>query len=329
MKKFNGKAIYNPSGAAREYSYWGCNLVVGCSNGCEYCYCKKGILKGVMGMDRPQLKKCLVNEITAFEIFKKEVLINKTELQKHGLFFSFTTDPMLTEFWDLTWKAIMFCNAHEIPVKVLTKLAGWVESTLNYFNHSNSDNADREWRKLIAFGFTLTGYDELERGASTNQERIEGMKLLHEAGFKTFASIEPIIDFERSYEMIRLSLGYCDLYKIGLMSGQKVDKHFYNKLRSFNLQVVNTLAHFPAKVYWKESIQKHFGIFPDARCNVTRKYNIFTGGDECLEECTSCNKEFDIEDMESDSAGNWFCPECWKVLEPVMRTEYEESLKNG
>ncbi len=116
---------------------------------------------------------------------------------------------------------------------------------------------------------------ELESGASTNDERIQAMKQLHKAGFKTFASIEPIIDFEASFHMIHRTLGFCDLYKIGLKSGQKVDELFYEKLRSFNLKVVNLIANKPAKVYWKESIRKNFGVFPDASCNVERDYNLF------------------------------------------------------
>jgi hypothetical protein len=28
MKTFNGKAIYNPSGKAGEYSYWACNFTM-------------------------------------------------------------------------------------------------------------------------------------------------------------------------------------------------------------------------------------------------------------------------------------------------------------
>jgi DNA repair photolyase len=46
---FPGKAIYNPSGKAGEYSYWACNFFKGCSNGCEYCYLKKGVLKKTLG----------------------------------------------------------------------------------------------------------------------------------------------------------------------------------------------------------------------------------------------------------------------------------------
>lgn len=48
-----------------------------------------------------------------------------------------------------------------------------------------------------------------------------------------------------------------------------------------------------------------------------------------LEECTSCNKKFPLEIMESDSGGNWFCPECWKELAPVMKAEHEEMVQKG
>lgn len=51
--------------------------------------------------------------------------------------------------------------------------------------------------------------------------------------------------------------------------------------------------------------------------------------DEGLEECTSCDKMFKLETMKSDSQGNWFCPECWKELAPVMKSEYEEMVQKG
>ena len=57
MKEFNGLVIYNPSGRAGEYSYWAANFYVGCSNGCTYCYLKKGRGKKVLGGDTAELKK--------------------------------------------------------------------------------------------------------------------------------------------------------------------------------------------------------------------------------------------------------------------------------
>lgn len=274
-RNFNGKAIYQPAGKAAEYSKWACNFYVGCSNGCTYCYCKKGILAGAMGQDKPQLKKCFRNEEHAIEVFEKELLANLEELRKHGLFFSFTTDPMLPETLDLTFAASgMAVNNYNVPVKILTKCTAWVDSFLYFLSHSNSDNEALEWRKMYAIGFTLTGHDELEPNASTNAERIEAMKKLHDAGFKTWASIEPILDLPTSFEMICHTNGFCELYKIGLQSGEKYDK---DELKRFTEGVLRQNGFYEAKIYFKDSLLKAAGISRESlpRTCVTRDYNIF------------------------------------------------------
>lgn len=243
MKTFNGKAIYNPSGKAGEYSYWACNFYVGCSNGCTYCYCKKGILAGAMGQDKPQLKACFKDEANALEIFKKEVEKNKAELKKHGLFFSFTTDPMIKETNRLTIEAVHFCNQNNIPVSVLTKEAGYV-----YLLGMSSQFELN--KSLISVGFTLTGHDELEPNASTNAQRIRAMELCKQHGYHTFASIEPIIDFPSAKNVIEASIDFCDLYKVGLMSGKKYD---VVEAQTF-VEWLNELQ--KPKIYLKESLQK-------------------------------------------------------------------------
>ena len=276
MSNFKGKAIYQPKGKAGEYSKWACNFYVGCSNGCTYCYCKKGILKGVMGMDFPQLKKCFKDEDHAFDVFEKELKANLPELQNHGLFFSFTTDPMLEVTYILTCQSIDICLEHRVPVKILTKCTKLIDLIIKWYGN-------REDTSEIAFGFTLTGHDELEPNASTNAERIEAMKKLHDAGFKTFARIEPIVDLDSSMKMIHETLGFCDLYKIGLESGKKYPKDlllgFYVKM---SLMLSNRSK---AKVYWKDSVLNYLGIDREI-CNETyyatvdRDYNLFKKGAE-------------------------------------------------
>ena len=49
-----GALIYQPQGAAGEYAKWAINLYHGCSNGCTYCYNRRGVLSHVFG-DKPEL----------------------------------------------------------------------------------------------------------------------------------------------------------------------------------------------------------------------------------------------------------------------------------
>jgi len=269
MKNFNGKAIYQPAGKAAEYAKWACNFYAGCSNGCTYCYLKKGRGAKILGGDKPTLKKCFKDEQHAMEVFNKELYSSLPELQKHGLFFSFSTDPMLYETKELTMLAINICLYNDVPVKILTKCATHIGQFAYELQCTDFDLSN------VAFGFTLTGEDELEPGASTNQARIEAMRRLHAAGFKTFASIEPIIDFYSSWGVVLQTLSFCDLYKIGLLSGKKYDKS--EVLEYLSKVILMACCAYDRKVYFKDSLLKAAGIersdLPE-NC-VSKDYNIF------------------------------------------------------
>ena len=217
-----------------------------------------------MGGDIPVLKKCFRDERYTIEVFERELEANIDELRHHGLFFSFTTDPLIFGTNELTIEAICFCLRNDVPVKVLTKCVDYI-GQLKYAIELN------EWDKsMVAFGFTLTGHDELEPNASTNAERIDAMRKLHDAGYKTFASIEPIIDFECSREMIVKTMDFCDLYKIGLESGKKYDKA---DLATF----IHAVLFWKIPVYFKDSLLKQAGISREslpANC-IDRDYNLF------------------------------------------------------
>jgi DNA repair photolyase len=240
---YKGKIIYNPSGKAGEYSYWAANFYNGCSGDCSYCYMKKPPMNQVWSV-KPTLKKSCVSQNHAIEIFQKECFKNKTSLQKHGLFFNFNSDPFLKESFDLNMCCIEQANLMNIPCKVLTKQTWFVN---DYFPKPEVET------KHINFGFTLTGHDELEPGCGTNQSRIYAMRRLKFRGFKTWASIEPIVDLDSSLIMIMQSLKYCDHYKIGLMSGKKYD---IEKLRLF----ISAVSMLKKKIYFKDSILKEAGV---------------------------------------------------------------------
>jgi DNA repair photolyase len=264
---FNGKAIYNPKGKAGEYAPWACNFYTGCSNDCEYCYCKRGFLSHVWD-DVPHLKKCFKDERKALEIFEKELVANLEALKATSLFFTFSSDPFLPGVKSTYWAAAACALSHGVRVQFLTKRADFVN------DHFLIRNAI--WKTHLAFGFTLTGCDGKEPGASTNQERIEAMRILHERGFKTFASIEPIVDFDSSLRMIKETIGFCDLYKIGLMSGVKNDYYDDEDVRAFIWRLAEYYCDYRNKIYIKQSIRDRIGenSVIDA-ISVSSDYDIF------------------------------------------------------
>lgn len=272
-KRFNGKAIYQPTGKAAEYSPWACNFYTGCSNDCEYCYCKRGVMSHVWSTE-PRLKKCFKDEYDALAIFEGELKRNLEELRKSGILFSFTTDPMLPKTYIWTLEAVGTALSYGVPVQILTKCTQWLSDPDTYLMVDSILWKDK--RHLVAFGFTLTGFDEKEPGASTNQERIEAMRELHDLGFKTFASIEPVITPAMSRNMIEATKGFCDLYKIGLISGK--GKGYYNE-KHLTLFYRWLLTRDPGyfRIYLKDSFLRYFGTPRENLCGnfVNSDYNIF------------------------------------------------------
>jgi DNA repair photolyase len=261
---FKGKAIYNPSGKAGEYSEWAVNFFNGCSGDCSYCYCKQYPMSQFWSTT-PTLKKSLINEKTAIKIFEKELIKNLPELQKHGLFFNFSSDPFLPEAILLTIKALDLCSKNNVHAKLLTKQVQW--------SRDNHALVHRIFQNNHAIGFTLTGHDELEPGCAKNVQRLNDMAYLNGYGIKTWASIEPIIDMKSSSRMIGKAKGICDHFKIGLESGKKFDPVEVRQWINFTNQFIGDTA----TIYWKDSIIKLSGMNRNelpSNC-VSRDYNLF------------------------------------------------------
>lgn len=248
-KPFKGKAIYCPTGKAGEYAKYACNFYKGCSGMCTYCFNKKGLVKKVLGGDTSELKSCFKDIEHAKEVFKKELKQNLEELKTNGLFFSFTSD-FLPETEELLKWAIEMCLFAFVPVSLLTKQTAWLtDEWLDYIKDV----------KDIAFGFTLTGHDEEEPGCATNSERIAMMRKLHKMGFKTYASIEPVITIDESMDMIQQTYEYCDLYKVGLESGKSYTVAEANDVINRTMWLTN-LDGFSVPVYFKDSLLKKAGM---------------------------------------------------------------------
>lgn len=249
--KLNGKALYSPKGKAAEYAAVGCNLYTGCPHDCQYCYLKKGVLAHAMGGTEVKLKSCFKDVVDARETFVREIEKYVYYLKSVGIFFSFSTDPLLKETRELTGYCLSQANSRGIPVKILTKNADFIsdEVFMSFFEKSDFH------KEIVAFGFTLTGRNDMEPHASSNEKRIAAMHHLHDIGFKTFASIEPIIDFNSSFRMIEQTAEFCNLFKIGLRSGVKKDYYNPAECAFFIGKVTGLCEKTGFKVYWKESVR--------------------------------------------------------------------------
>ncbi|GAB6008291.1 radical SAM family protein [Dysgonomonas reticulitermitis] len=266
MKRNIPTTIYLAENPAAEYSKYACNFYNGCSARCTYCFNRHGKRAEVLGRDYPILKKMLIDEDNAIYFLEDDIEDNLGELQKHGFLLNFVSDPFLPETTELNLRAIHLAQSYFVPVKILTKQADWVDSFLKLKGIN---------KKLIACGFTLTGHDELEPGAATNEQRIIAMRKLKNAGFMTFASIEPIITFPKSLEMIEKTIGSCDLYMIGL---QRFKTYPKEDVERFIFDVRDLVKpHQNIKIYFKDSINDVYPIREKGKHSqlVDRDYNIF------------------------------------------------------
>jgi len=292
------KILSRPKGNADEYGKWSVNPYIGCLHGCLYCYLKKGPSGAYLGQDKPVLKKGVVNEEHAYHLAMAEIIENRDEIIRDGgLFMTFTSDPCAPETRELNFRIAANSIDMGVPVTLLTKNAAFyqfetLERLLREGPKMNLTEAAQKAmvhegflfmtyfgdlrtelvKRIVAFGWTLTGHDELEPSADTNVFRLQTMKRMSQDGFKTWASIEPVIDFPSSLDMIYQALNAgCEHFKIGLLTNNTrlVRKDFEFGEHQFKAYDVRDLLHFiedvmrmtdgKATVYWKQSVRDLLG----------------------------------------------------------------------
>jgi DNA repair photolyase len=239
--------IYQPKGKAGEYARYAGNFFNGCSGRCSYCYNRTARAAKLLGADHPTLKKSMGGHQNAMPLFRKELEANLPELRRHGLFFSFVSDPWAPSNILTTMEAIKICKELHVPVITLSKFSGQTLAIIESLP------------RLGMYGFSLTNADDLEPGTSLHRHRLLGLQVLHEQGLTTWASIEPIINLNRSLFIIVNALKFCRFFRVGLQSGKD-----YNRidLKAFvgTLDVWLNYENLGVKVYFKNSFLKKAGL---------------------------------------------------------------------
>ena len=166
-----------------EYGDWAMNHVQGCTHGCQYpCYAflmarRFGRVKSYDEWLRPSIVD------NTLDLLRKEVPKQQHEIKQVQL--CFTTDPFMEgypEVGQMSIEAIKLINEYGIPCVALTK--GILPASL------------AELSKVNQYGITLVSLDEgfrerMEPGAASLADRLSALEELHEAGCKTWVSMEP------------------------------------------------------------------------------------------------------------------------------------------
>lgn len=248
-------AFYQPKGPAGEYAAqgYGLNLFKGCRGGCIYCYREHGIISKSIGGDTPVLLKKYKDEAAALTRVANDLVNHKNELvAADGVFATFTSDPGQEATFPLFKQAFDLIIDAGVPVKMLTKFTSWVNTP-----EGQELLAKGASTGLLAVGFTLTGHDELETGASPNADRVAAMKSIHSMGIKTFASIEPVIDQQTSLDMVKAAAGYCDMFLVGLESGPNRHVLTDDEVSNMSHQMIDVVRSCGVgSIYFKNSILK-------------------------------------------------------------------------
>ena len=213
-----------------EYGDYTMNHVLGCSHGCKY-PCYAFLLKKRFGQVKTYEEWCrpfLVSN--TLELLDEEIPKLKDKIQSVQL--CFTTDPFMygyPEIQQMSLAAIRRLNANNIKCRVLTK--GLLPIELKDLYSENE------------YGITLISLDEayrekVEPGAAAYADRLAALKALHDAGRKTWVSIEPYPTpnlIGQNLSEILESVSFVDRIIFGrtnynkTVSAYRKNKHFYNE----------------------------------------------------------------------------------------------------
>lgn len=292
-----GALIYQPQGAAGEYAKWAINLYHGCSNGCTYCYNRRGVLSHVFG-DKPELAAPIVkardkninrymkeNNLTAHDAIPQKVIRDTTAVsalsivakdiirigedvirEDGGIFFSFTCDPFDPDIdMDILRMIVFVLSDRQIPATILTKNIDWLENDKwKDFLEPDADYPDDLLRDLT-IGFTITGKDELELNAPSTEKRIEALRELHDKYMiKTFVSLEPITSIHAASEVIKKTYKITDEIRIGAQSPIKKDRYDPNEFVGFIVAVKTLARGLDCRFMVKDSMYKQAETFEGA-----------------------------------------------------------------
>ena len=229
MKTITRNSLLYKTGV--EYGDYTINHVFGCAHGCKYpCYAmmnakRFGKAKSYEDWCNPKLV------INSLEILDKEIPRLKEQIKSVQL--CFTTDPFMYGYNEVSQMSIdIIRKLNEFGIKCTALTKGILPIELATLNNENE------------YGITLVSLNEqfrqsFEPNTAPFPERIAALKALHDAGCKTWVSIEPYPTpniIEQNLSDILDAVSFCDRIIFGRMNYNKIvseykqQKAYYNEL---------------------------------------------------------------------------------------------------
>ena len=228
MKTIKRKSMLYQTGV--EYGDYTMNHVQGCAHGCKY-PCYAFLMKKRFGQIKDYeswLEPVLVSN--TLELLDKEIPKLRDKIQSVQL--CFTTDPFMEGYPEVSQMSIAAIRKlNEAGIRCTTLTKGLLPIELSELSPENE------------YGITLISLNEayreqMEPGAAPCSERLAALKALHEAGCKTWVSMEPYPTpnmIEQNLHELLEAVSFTDRIIFGRTNYSKIanaykgHKHFYNE----------------------------------------------------------------------------------------------------
>lgn len=236
------RIVYQPKGPAGEYARLACNLYTGgCPGRCAYCYAPAIARIPRQDYTRPQERPHAIEHLT-----HDAHILAKSRLPVPPIFFCFLSDPYPEH-----------TPAGNQPIRrALVTLydAGLHWTVLTKYPYRALRDLDL-YRTGDALGASLTvstiaDWRALEPGTEPPNMRLISLKIAHQRGVSTWASLEPVIDPDQTCQLIEESHAYVDLYRIGKLNHYKI-RRYTNDWADARAQITDTLERVGAKYVFK------------------------------------------------------------------------------
>lgn len=236
--------IYAPRGQAGEYAKLAANPYRGCGHQCRYCY-----VPNVLKMPRAEFDAGAFPRPNFLAALRKDAAKYQAAGITEQVMLSFTTDPYHPGDNTLTRQTIETLHAHGLGVCTLTKGGARALRDRDLFNPATD-----------AFASTLTSLDNAfsvkwEPGAALPADRMQTLRLFHEAGIFTWVSLEPTLDTESSIAIIERTHAFVDLYKIGRANYLPMTKN--TDWESYTHRILDLVNRLGVAHYIKHDLQKY------------------------------------------------------------------------